>query len=136
MSCFVEGAIRSRYSVCLRHHVLGRAMLALLVVGTWSVTLAPNPARAAEPINACGTISTDTVWTAGNVYVVNNCAAIVASWVTLTVQPGTVVKFGGVYDSLLVQGSLIAQGTGAAPIAFTSMSDVVATPSPRPRHWL
>jgi hypothetical protein len=117
MSCFAKGTIR------LRHHVLDRAMLALLVLGTWGVALAPNPARAAGPINACGTVSTNTVWTAANVYVINNCATVVAAGVTLTVQPGTVVKFGSADAVLVVDGTLMAQGTGGAPIAFTSLRD-------------
>ena len=123
MSCFAEGAVRSRYPVRLRHHVLDGLMLALLVLGTWGVALAPNPARAAGPINACGTVSTNTVWTAGNVYVINNCATVVAAGVTLTVQPGTVVKFGSAGAVLVVDGTLMAQGTGGAPIAFTSLRD-------------
>jgi hypothetical protein len=85
--------------------------LALLVLGTWGVTLAPGRARAAGPINACGTVSTNTVWTAGNVYVINNCSTVVAPGVTLTVQPGTVVKFADYYDVLVIQGRLDAQGT-------------------------
>ncbi|MFN8626155.1 MAG: RHS repeat-associated core domain-containing protein [Candidatus Binatia bacterium] len=77
----------------------------------------------AATVNACGTISGNTVWTATNVYVVNNCAATVAASVTLTVQPGTVVKFGGAGAAMVVQGTLAAQGTGGAPIVFTSLQD-------------
>jgi hypothetical protein len=78
--------------------------------------------RAAQ-VPVCGTISTNTVWTAANVYVVNNCAVTVAPGVTLTVQPGTVAKFAGTRDVLVVQGTLLAQGTAGAPIAFTSLRD-------------
>jgi len=82
------------------------------------------PVRAlAASINACGGISTDTTWLAANVYVINNCSAVVAPGVTLTIQPGTVVKFGGGSDVLLVQGTLMAQGTSGSTIAFTSLSD-------------
>ncbi|MBP1684155.1 MAG: repeat-associated core domain protein [Deltaproteobacteria bacterium] len=80
-------------------------------------------AAAAATVNACGTISSNTVWTATNVYVVNNCSAVVATGATLTVQPGTVVKFGGASAVMVVQGTLTAQGTGGALIAFTSLRD-------------
>ncbi len=72
-----------------------------------------------------GSISTDTVWQ-GEVLVEET--VIVQSGVTLTVQPGTQVRFKhyrGYREpekrlSLQVFGTLIAEGTAAQPIYFTS----------------
>jgi parallel beta-helix repeat protein len=66
-----------------------------------------------------GPIISDTIWTLANSpYVV---VANVEVWqgVTLTIQPGVVVKFNK--DKLLqVDGALIARGIAASPITFTS----------------
>ncbi|PKO23059.1 MAG: hypothetical protein CVU38_06075 [Chloroflexi bacterium HGW-Chloroflexi-1] len=66
-----------------------------------------------------GPIMSDTTWTLTNSpYIV---VANVEVWqgVTLTVQPGVVVKFNK--DKLLqVNGALIARGTAVSPITFTS----------------
>jgi hypothetical protein len=43
--------------------------------------------------------------------------------VTVTVEPGTVIKAG---SSLTVEGALVARGTAAAPIIYTSRSDDAA----------
>ncbi len=85
------------------------------------------PPQPQEIVPACGTITTDTTWTTGNVYVVQNCALIVQAGATLTIQPGVVVKFLNGSDvvaaGLRVDGSLIAQGTAEQPVVFTSLAD-------------
>jgi hypothetical protein len=67
-----------------------------------------------EPV--AGTIDTDTVWTSDKAWKVTN-NVFVDSGATLTIQPGTTVKFAGNY-SLTILGKLIAQGTVAQPIRF------------------
>ncbi len=73
-----------------------------------------------------GTITQDTTWTAGNVYVIQS-SVTVNPGVTLTIEPGVVVKFmpSTFYsDSYMeVYGMLNAQGTSANKIYFTSLKD-------------
>ena len=68
-----------------------------------------------------GTISASTALMRGAVYIVSN-SVTVANGVTLTLLPGTILKFN-TGCSLTVNGTLDAQGTRAAPIVFTSLKD-------------
>ena len=52
-------------------------------------------------------------------YTLTADVAVVANQ-TLTIEPGTTVQFQGVEDGLYVDGTLVARGTAAAPITFTS----------------
>uniref|UniRef100_A0A540VEF0 S8 family serine peptidase n=1 Tax=Litorilinea aerophila TaxID=1204385 RepID=A0A540VEF0_9CHLR len=62
----------------------------------------------------------DTVWTADKTYILNG-TVIVGQGVTLTIQPGTVIK-GNPDKFIRVDGTLIARGTAEAPILFTTNS--------------
>lgn len=69
--------------------------------------------------NVSGLISTNTTWTKANSpYVVTN-NILVNSGVTLTIQPGVTVKFNAL-KSIQIDGTLIAKGTNADSIRFTS----------------
>jgi len=88
--------------------------------GGYTATLAFTvTTRSSEEIVA-GTIATHTVWTSDKTYVVNANVGI-APGVTLTIQPGTGVKFNGNY-ALNVGGTLVADGTAAQPIVFMPYS--------------
>jgi hypothetical protein len=89
-------------------------------------TPAPEPARRAEaPINpvlvyADRVLNEDTVWR-GEVLVEG--VLTVAPQATLSVEPGTVVRFrrkGAQAPLLVVQGRLVAAGTKETPVLFTS----------------
>jgi len=69
-----------------------------------------------------GSITTDTTWTAANSpYVATQIT--VNSGVTLTIEPGVVVKFQSTGSYLKVNGTLRAEGTEASPVVFTSFKD-------------
>jgi PKD repeat protein len=73
-----------------------------------------------------GHISEDTTWTMeGGPYIIVE-DVIVESDVTLTVEPGVVVKFTS-GTNLIVNGALVAEGNTTHAITFTSNSE---TPSP------
>ena len=82
-------------------------------------------------INGRQTIGSDTVWSQTSVPYVVGCGRVtVASGATLTIGPGVIVKFVnnvGYSDNcpalLNVAGNLVANGTAAQKIYFTSLKD-------------
>ena len=75
-----------------------------------------------------GFISENTTWTADNIYQLNQ-KVVVPTGVTLTINPGTIIKgssgTGSLASALIVArgGKINAQGTATQPIIFTSTSD-------------
>ncbi|MFH0866137.1 MAG: T9SS type A sorting domain-containing protein [Bacteroidota bacterium] len=69
--------------------------------------------------NVSGLISTNTVWTVANSPYVVIGNVLVNNGVTLTIEPGVMVKFNSGL-SLQIDGTLIAQGTISDSITFTS----------------
>ncbi len=80
-----------------------------------------SPLSASVPVG--GSILTHTTWISSNVYVVNNNIGI-ASGITLTIEPGTVISFTGNY-ALNVGGTLFADGEASHPITFTTRPGLV-----------
>ncbi len=66
-------------------------------------------------VNKEGTINTDT-WTNNKTYLITGNLGV-APGNTLTIQPGTTIKFNGNFN-LKVGGTLIADGTSEQPILF------------------
>ncbi len=68
-------------------------------------------------------ITSDTTWTkTGSPYIISTDVYVAPS-VTLTIDPGVVVKFADSNGSIGVIGILTAQGTSAKHITFTSYAD-------------
>ena len=91
--------------------------------GAYTATLPLTITTVSADQSFCGTIAADQTWTSDKTYIIN-CNVGVAPGYTLTIQPGTVIKFNGVY-TLGVGGTLIADGIQDQPIRF--MSNITST---------
>ena len=89
-----------------------------------------------------GTLNADTTWANTEVHEITNDVTVAAG-ATLTIQPGTIVKFHHGNADLFVNGTLDAQGTAGEPIVLTSLKDDVGgdtngdggATSPAPGNW-
>ncbi|MFD1314937.1 hypothetical protein [Namhaeicola litoreus] len=78
--------------------------------------------------NVSGLITSNTTWTSDNVYILNG-KVVVDNGVTLTIEPGTIIKGkegqGSLASALIIaRGAKIdAQGTAEKPIIMTSIKD-------------
>lgn len=95
--------------------------IALALVFSLFIT---NTALAATEV--FDTLPGDTTWTlAESPYVITSDLSIPVG-VTLTIEPGVVVKFHDSYTTLTVDGNLEAIGTASDPIIFTAYKDDAA----------
>jgi len=82
----------------------------------------------AQIINVSGEISANTTWEAANIYVLAG-KVVVGKDVTLTIEPGTIIKgksgSGSLASALIVQreAKIMAEGTAEKPIVFTAETD-------------
>jgi RHS repeat-associated protein len=98
----------------------------LVIVALLSGPTLARSAAGGSATNVSGTISTDTTWTVANNPYVLTGNVTVAAGVTLTVEPGVVVKFNSQFRTLTVNGTLKAVGTAGSRIVFTSVKDDAA----------
>ncbi|MBI2415287.1 MAG: M4 family metallopeptidase, partial [Candidatus Kerfeldbacteria bacterium] len=73
-------------------------------------------------VYATGTINTTTWVQSHSPYVISGSVSV-ANGNTLTIEPGTTVKFLNTTSTLTVSGTLDARGTSDQPIIFTSYKD-------------
>ena len=104
---------------------LAASVLVLLfaAVGSYFFNSKTAFATTLPVIYKSGTLASNETWTSGNVYVVSSSSPLtVPSGVTLTIDPGTIVKHR---DAMQVNsgGSLVVNGTTADPVIFTSYKD-------------
>lgn len=95
----------------------------LLLLLALAVCAVPGAAWSVGPTNVSGPISSNTTWTLADSPYVMTGNVTVGAGVTLTIEPGVVVKGDSALRQLMVSGSLIAEGTSANRITFTSTSD-------------
>ncbi|MEJ7680261.1 MAG: T9SS type A sorting domain-containing protein [Segetibacter sp.] len=90
---------------------------------SWTNWDPQTAAYAATTVTASGHITANTAWTKNNVYLLSG-VVYVDSLVTLTIEPGTVIRGdNAVANSALIVkrgGKLLAEGTACNPIVFTS----------------
>jgi parallel beta-helix repeat protein/predicted outer membrane repeat protein len=65
----------------------------------------------------CGNVYFNTTWSG---YVLVNCDLTVNNYVTLTIEPGTKIRFAGHYK-FKVNGRVVALGTSTSPITFSAI---------------
>jgi hypothetical protein len=82
-----------------------------------------NTFYAAPTVNVTGVITANTTWTKNNVYLLQGLV-FVDTLVTLTIEPGTVIRGDAstIISTLVIQrgAKIIANGTACNPIVFTS----------------
>jgi hypothetical protein len=108
-------------------------LLAVLAVAGFSGM--PSAYAAAGEMVVRGGVAADSVWS-GAVTVIGQ--VVVKKGVTLTILPGTIVRFdwldkdgNGIGDGeLTIEGRIVARGTREQPITFTS-----AREQPAPKDW-
>jgi hypothetical protein len=78
-----------------------------------------------------GGIAIDETWTSDNIYILDR-KVVVQDGVTLTIEPGTIIKGragqGSLSSALIVArgGKIMAEGTAAEPIIFTGEADNIS----------
>jgi PKD repeat protein len=93
-----------------------------LLCGLFLALFVSIQAFAQSTVNISGDLTSDATWANDNSYVLNGFC-YVKDGVTLTIQPGTVIKGDKVSKGTLIVergGKLIADGTATQPIVFTS----------------
>ena len=94
-------------------------------------TTDPNNPGDDNVVNVTGAITSNETWTPDNIYVLNQ-KVVVQDGVTLTIDPGTIIKgssgSGSLASALIVArgGKIDAVGTPSEPIIFTSEQDNIA----------
>ncbi|AEM70031.1 putative lipoprotein [Allomuricauda ruestringensis DSM 13258] len=88
----------------------------------------PEPEPSSEEITKTGVLTEDETWTAENIYILDG-KVVVGEGVTLTIEPGTIIKGAEGQETLASAlvvdqgGTLMAEGTPTSPIIFTSVLD-------------
>ncbi len=110
---------------------LGVALAALVLAGAGSASQTRAAPAACVPGPHSGTITSNEAWCVGDNPHLINGNVTVAPGAILTIEAGVIVK--SAYE-LQVQGRLVAIGTEAQPILFTSQMDT-PPPGTGPGQW-
>ncbi len=119
----------------MHRKILLTVILLLLMSASYAFGQCTNEPGKTLVFVPIGNINTNTNWTSNNVYVLQG-PTYVDSGVTLTIDPGTIIKGitglapGSVATLIIKQGAdIIANGTAANPIIFTACTDDLANPT-------
>jgi len=90
---------------------------------TWCNFDPQNTSYPTATLQVTSNILVNTTWTNNNVYWINDALIYVKTGATLTIEAGTIIRGSGKGTLIVERGSkIIAQGTAAQPITFTSNS--------------
>ena len=90
----------------------------------------PGSVNVSASTDVGGSITSNTTWSKqGSPYIVTS-SVLVCEGATLTIEPGVVVRFSSA-KGMQIEGELLAQGTEAEPIIFSSNQS-----SPAPGDWV
>ncbi len=119
----------------LKENKMKKLILSLIAVASIAITSCETDditiigEGTEDSLNLAGNVQENRTLTAGNAYVLNG-PMFIKSGATLTIEAGTTISAtaGGTDVYLLVErgGRIVANGTAAAPIRFTSSSRVPA----------
>jgi hypothetical protein len=113
-----------------------RNMSAILMMGALVLTSCDDDDEEVPPVEIptanllTSNITTNTTWTTGSTYILGGRIAV-TSGNTLTIEPGVIIKgqagTGANATALIIArgAKIIAEGTSAAPIIFTSVADEI-----------
>jgi len=92
------------------------------------LTIATASAHGARPERVLGTdvgghITENTTWTLGDSPIIVTNSVTVDEGVTLTIDPGVLIKSNAPWINIFIHGTLRAEGSAANPIVFTSIKD-------------
>ncbi|KAA3654114.1 MAG: hypothetical protein DWQ04_34710, partial [Chloroflexi bacterium] len=121
-------------------------LICLLLMVTPATSIVHAAVNCSDPGVVCksGAINSNETWTSDNIYVITADLTI-SSGVTVTINPGVIVKFNYYYThNILVDGTLNVNGTSTNKVYFTSERDDTlggdtngngATNSPAAGQW-
>ncbi len=104
---------------------------ALTFLSSCGTETPPEPTPVPDPQSVSGEITSNTTWTSDRIWIINQ-KVVVKSGVTLTIQPGTIIKgntgSGSLASAIVIArgGKIMAEGTSDKPIIFTSINDNIA----------